>query len=107
LLAAARTLGVNQSTVQRRIAELEERLGQQLVTRHLAGYRLTELGEALQPSVERVEEAMTAFARDVAARDTSLIGTIRVTTLAGFARRLAETPLINVFHARFPACTWN
>jgi DNA-binding transcriptional LysR family regulator len=102
LLAAAKALGVNQSTVQRRIAELEGRLGGQLVTRHLTGYRLTELGEALRPSAAGVEEAVTAFARGVAARDTGLSGTIRVTTLARFASRLMATPLIDAFHARYP-----
>ena len=39
--AAAKALGVNQSTVQRRIAELEECIGQRLVEHHLKGYRLT------------------------------------------------------------------
>jgi DNA-binding transcriptional LysR family regulator len=33
--AAANALGVNQSTVQRRIAELEESAGHRLVERHL------------------------------------------------------------------------
>jgi DNA-binding transcriptional LysR family regulator len=47
--AAAKALGVNQSTVQRRIAELEERLGQRLMERHLGGYRLSELGGELCP----------------------------------------------------------
>jgi hypothetical protein len=50
--AAAKALGVNQSTVQRRIAELEERVGCRLVERHLASYRLTELGEELRPTAE-------------------------------------------------------
>jgi DNA-binding transcriptional LysR family regulator len=102
-LAAAKTLGVNQSTVQRRIAELEGSLGKQLVVRHLSvGYRLTELGEALRPSIDHVEQAVTALMRDVAARDTGLTGTIRVTTLAHFAARLSETQLIDLFHARYP-----
>ena len=44
--AAAKALGVNQSTVQRRIAELEGHIGRRLIERHLSGYRLTELGFA-------------------------------------------------------------
>ena len=40
-LAAATALGVNQSTVHRRIAELESRLGLTLVKRHPTGYRLS------------------------------------------------------------------
>ena len=41
---AAKALGVNQSTVQRRIAELEECVGRRLVERHLDSYRLTDKG---------------------------------------------------------------
>ena len=41
MLAAAKVLQVNQTTVQRRITELEGRLGQTLVVRHLGGYVLT------------------------------------------------------------------
>src|SRR6516165_6365477 len=52
--SAARTLGVNQSTVQRRIAELEECVGHRLVERHLGSYRLTPLGEQLRPAAEGV-----------------------------------------------------
>src|SRR5690606_16380546 len=40
-LSAARKLGVDQSTVQRRLAELEGRLGLRLVERSPSGYRLT------------------------------------------------------------------
>jgi DNA-binding transcriptional MocR family regulator len=41
--AAAQILGVNQSTVQRRIAELGDRAGRRLVERHLnaRGWRTT------------------------------------------------------------------
>ena len=77
--AAAKALGVNQSTVQRRIAELEERVGRRLVERHLGSYRLTALGEELRPAAEGVEAAVAAFERDLAARDKGLTGTIRLT----------------------------
>src|SRR5262245_12209794 len=60
---AAKALGVNQSTVQRRISELEDRLGRRLVERHLSSYRLTELGEELRPRAESVEVAIGAFER--------------------------------------------
>lgn len=43
-VAAARALGQNQSTVQRRLAALERRIGRPLVVREPSGYRLTELG---------------------------------------------------------------
>ena len=77
--AAAKALGVNQSTVQRRVAELEERAGRRLVERHVGSYRLTALGEELRPAAEGVEAAVAAFERDLAARDKGLTGAIRVT----------------------------
>jgi molybdate transport repressor ModE-like protein len=66
MLAAAKALGVNQSTVQRRLTELEDRLGQQLIERHRGGYRLTELGEQLRPDAECIEAAVAAFERHLA-----------------------------------------
>ena len=101
MLAAAKALGVNQSTVQRRVAQLEEHLGRRLVARHLTGYRLTKLGEGLQPSAERVEQAITAFQRDLAARDKDLSGTVRLTLGPILADRLRRTPLIDAFHALY------
>ena len=70
--AASRALGVNQSTVQRRLVELERSLGQALVQRHPTGYRLTSFGEQLVPLAQQVERAVVAltqhsenFQRDV------------------------------------------
>ncbi len=100
--AAAKALGVNQSTVQRRIAELEERVGRRLVERHLRGYRLTELGEELLPAAEDVETAAVAFERQLAARDKGLTGNIRVTCGSVLADRLRRTPLIDDFHTLHP-----
>jgi DNA-binding transcriptional LysR family regulator len=102
MLAAAKTLGVNQSTVQRRLAELESRLGHRLIERHLGGYRLSRLGEELRPLAERVEEAAAAVERHLAACDKDLTGTIRVTCPTTFGERFAGSALIDAFHARFP-----
>ena len=65
-LAAAKALNVNQSTVHRRLDELEKRLGRQLVVRQPTGYRLTELGQDMLTYVERVEEAVQSFERRLA-----------------------------------------
>ena len=48
-IAAGKALGVSQSTVHRRLSELEGRTARELVVRHPAGYRLTEFGEELLP----------------------------------------------------------
>src|SRR5262249_28995693 len=89
---AAKALGVNQSTVQRRIAELEECVGHRLVERHLGSYRLTALGEQLLPAAEGVEAAVAAL-RNLAASDKGLKGTVRVTCGSSMAACLRQTPL--------------
>ena len=100
--AAAKALGVNQSTVQRRIAELEERIGRPLVERRQGAYSASELGEKLLPAMEAVDAAMGAFERDVAARDIGPGGTLRVTCGSTLADRLRRSGLIDLFHARHP-----
>jgi DNA-binding transcriptional LysR family regulator len=100
--AAAKTLGVNQSTVKRRIAELETYLGRRLVERHLSSYRLTELGDELRPAAEDIEAAVAAFERQLAARDDIVTGAVRVTCGSILADRLRRTTLIDAFHTRHP-----
>ena len=56
-IAAAKALNLSQSTVHRRLAELEKRIGRNVVIRHATGYRLTEFGTGLQPWAEQVEKA--------------------------------------------------
>jgi DNA-binding transcriptional LysR family regulator len=92
---AAKALGVNQSTVQRRIAELEECVGHRLVERHLSSYRLTALGEQLLPAAEGVEAAVTSFERQLVTSDKGLTGTVRVTCGSSLAACLRQTPLID------------
>jgi DNA-binding transcriptional LysR family regulator len=101
-IRAAKVLGLNQSTVHRRIAELERQLGRRLFERLTGGYRLTLLGEELLPFAERVERAVTDFTRHVASRNTDLTGTIRVTCPETAGYRLMKSPLLDAFHARHP-----
>jgi DNA-binding transcriptional LysR family regulator len=102
-LAAAKTVGVSQSTVHRRLAALERRIGRALVKRHPTGYRLTELGGELRVYAERVEEAVAAFERRLAASETEIAGTVRVTCPEPLVTRIAASSLLDRFQARFPA----
>jgi DNA-binding transcriptional LysR family regulator len=102
--AATKALGVNQSTVQRRIAELEECLGNRLVERHLGSYRLTLLGEELCPAAEGVETAVAAFERHLAACDKGLTGSVHVTCGSSVAACLRRTPLIDASHDAILVC---
>jgi DNA-binding transcriptional LysR family regulator len=72
-IQAAKALGINQSTVQRRIAVLEHQLGQRLFERRPEGYRLTRLGEELLPIAERVEADVTDFMRHSASSNVELV----------------------------------
>ncbi len=80
LAAAARRLGVNHTTVYRRLNAMEARLGVRLFERLPAGYRLTEAGETLLPSAEQVEHEVTAAELRLAGKDLRPSGTLRVTT---------------------------
>lgn len=101
-IAAAKALGLSQSTVHRRLEELERRLGGRLVIRHPTGYQLTELGKGLQPYAEGVEDAVAAFERQFAATSTELVGSIRVTCPDAVGPRLMRSDLIEKFNARYP-----
>jgi DNA-binding transcriptional LysR family regulator len=102
MLAAAKVLRVNQSTVQRRLAELERQIGHRLISRKSGGYVLTARGAELRHSAERVELAVAGFERDLAACDKGLMGTVRVTTTGFVADRLRKGTFIDAFHSRYP-----
>lgn len=99
-IAAGKALRLNQSTVQRRIVDLEKRLGRKLMTRTASGYRLTDFGKELQPYAERIEAMVVDFERHVADTGRDRSGVIRVTCPEPIVQRM--TPLVERFHARYP-----
>jgi len=101
-IAAARALALSQSTVHRRLDELQRKLGERLVIRGPAGYRLTELGEQLRSHAEGVEAAVAAFERRLAASKSELTGVVRVTCPEVLGLRLMRSPLIKKFNERYP-----
>jgi len=102
-LAAGRALGVDQSTVQRRLAELERRIGQPLVQRQPSGYRLTDFGQALLPHAERVEQAVQAFQQHLATAAAEVAGVVRVTCPEPIVLRITQSTLLDRFRALYPA----
>ena len=101
-IAAGKALGLSQSTVHRRLAELERRIGRPLVSRQKTGYRLTEFGEQLLPYAERVEAAVGDLERQVSGAARDLTGVIRVTCPEPIVYRMTHSKLIDRFHARHP-----
>ncbi len=101
-IGAAKALRLSQSTVHRRLAELEKRIQRRVVIRHATGYRLTEFGKALQPLAEQVEEAVARLERHLTATDDAPTGSVRVTCSESIGYRLMKSPLLDAFHARHP-----
>jgi DNA-binding transcriptional LysR family regulator len=85
LNGAAHALGVNHSTVFRRLNAFEDRLGVRLFERLPEGYVATPEGEEIRRHAEAVDDSVNALARSVAGRDYRLSGRIRLTTAASLA----------------------
>ncbi|MCB9699655.1 MAG: LysR family transcriptional regulator [Alphaproteobacteria bacterium] len=78
LAAASADLGVDASTVHRRLAALEQALGTRLFDRDPRGYRLTAVGESLLPRAVEVEEGVLALRRAATGHDGTARGPVRV-----------------------------
>ena len=102
--AAARLLGVNPSSVYRRLEALETRLEVRLFERLRSGYRLTEAGEALAEAAARMETEALAVERRVRGTDLKLEGHIRLSTSEAVALHLLP-PLLGAFRQRYPGVT--
>ncbi|MDN6376739.1 LysR family transcriptional regulator [Corynebacterium sp.] len=59
--AAAHALGVNHSTVSRRIGDLEKALGGKVLVRGAEGWEITDLGTRALPEAERAERALAGL----------------------------------------------
>ena len=79
LAGAAQALGVNHSTIFRRLGALEETLGTRLFERHRAGYAATAAGEEMVALAERMADDVLGFERRVSGRDLRPTGELRVT----------------------------
>lgn len=75
---AARSLGVEQSTVSRRVAALEVQLGQALVERRARGIVVTPLGQKLDARVRAMHEAAARFGDDLGKAESNVEGEVRL-----------------------------
>ena len=79
--AAARKLGVNHTTVSRRITALEQELSATLFDRSTAGWLLTPFGESILGAMEQMDEEVHSIRRHATADRKDLSGHIRVTAV--------------------------
>ena len=98
LTGAAERLGVNHSTVFRRLGQLERALGLSLFERHRSGYTATTTGEAMVALAQRVEDDIASFSRKLAGQAPTPAGELRVTTSDTLLVHLL-TPLFARFRA--------
>lgn len=101
LSGAARVLGVNHSTVFRRLAAFEAGLGVRLFDRLPTGYARTLAGEEMMEAATAIEEQVAALQRRVTGRDLELHGTLRVTTTDTIAMSFGPRH-IAAFQAAYP-----
>ena len=100
LTDAARRLGVNQTTVTRRIQSFQSDLGVRLFDRTAEGLAMTQDGERVLEAAEVMEDVVTSLDRTVLGRDARLSGRLNVTTVDMVATYDAE--LFERFSNRFP-----
>ncbi|MET9462080.1 LysR family transcriptional regulator [Streptomyces canus] len=97
LVTAADALGVDHTTVSRRIAALEKSLGLRLIERGTEGWTLTDIGRAVSENARVIEEAIDRVVDTVAGQDSpSLHGTVRVSAPDGFGTVFATPALVRV-----------
>lgn len=99
--SAAKRLGVQHSTVSRRIRELEQKLATPLIERKASGYVLTEAGEELKISAHRIEKELLSFEGSVGGQDQDIAGELRVAAIANMASTVLM-PYFASFSAAYP-----
>ncbi|QEW04732.1 LysR family transcriptional regulator [Microbacterium lushaniae] len=105
VIAAARVLGVDHSTVSRRLRALEAALGARLISRGHDGWVLTGEGRIVAEQARTIQQAVekaVQFAARVA--PANITGTVRVTAADGFGTRFV-TPALTRLRARHPGLT--
>ncbi|HEY0112030.1 MAG TPA: LysR family transcriptional regulator [Allosphingosinicella sp.] len=104
LTAAAARLGLDHSTLSRRIAGLEHGLKAKLFDRSPSGYTLTEQGRRLLPLAEEMERLALAAGEAVGGTAASVEGVVRIGSPEGFGSYFLA-PRISKLKALYPQLT--
>lgn len=103
LAGAGRALGVQHSTVGRRLDAVEQALGVSLFTRTPDGLILTDAGKAILPLAMEAGRALAAIELQVAGNDQRIDGSVRLATSEAFSGFMIR--LLSELKARHPALT--
>jgi DNA-binding transcriptional LysR family regulator len=101
LVTAARELGVNHTTVLRRIRSFEQQIGARLFERRSTGHVLSRAGEELVDAARSMRDTLLEAERRIAGEDLRLEGTVRVTTTDTLAHTILP-PVLASFGATHP-----
>jgi DNA-binding transcriptional LysR family regulator len=104
LAGASARLGINATTVGRRLSALEEQVGARLFDRTPTGYLLTASGQDLVERAERMESEALAAERSVVGADQRRGGIVRVSVTEMLATRFVA-PRLASFHDTNPEIT--
>lgn len=89
---AGETLGINHTTVARKIAALEDELGDHVLVRAPGGWALTPLGERVVAVADDIAEALTRLSPG----DDPVNGVVRMTATDGFSAYIASPAIARV-----------
>lgn len=98
---AARQLGVQHSTISRRIRQFEEKLGTRLLERKRSGYELTPAGENVKQAASKIECEVLGVDGALLGQDTNLVGPLRVTAINNMASSVLM-PMFASFSEKHP-----
>ena len=87
---AARILGVDSSTVSRRLTAMEEAMGATLIVRGGRDFVLTAEGKKAFGTAELVESAIQSTTKDIAAAKNEIAGLVRISTVPSLTRALMQ-----------------
>jgi DNA-binding transcriptional LysR family regulator len=102
--AAGKTLGVQHTTVARRIEALETRLGTRLFDRSNEGYAMTQAAENLYDRAVVMEEQALAVDREIIGMDAQLKGGLKLTAPHDLLTKIV-VPNLHRLQEAYPAIT--
>ena len=100
LSRSAEQLGMNHSTILRRINRLEKSLGTRLFIRHQRGYRMTEAGRLLLQRMTPLNEDMQRLVAALSVMESVPSATLKLSTVSDFSGFFS--PLLREFRKEYP-----
>jgi molybdate transport repressor ModE-like protein len=98
---AAKQLGVQHSTVSRRMRQFEEKLGTRLIERKTGRYELTQAGENVKEASIRIEREVLGVDSALLGKDAQQVGPLKVAALNNMASSILM-PMFADFSKQYP-----